>query len=185
MKKFYKIGYFVITVFSNVMHASVPDYYSYGAVKSFFNNTTMMACGSSSENIWSVARYIIITSAYDPSFGNGGTVVETTLGVSNAYGVTVDSVGNSYVGGWTLVNGQRVWTVIKYTITGARDTTFNATGIVQETGLGIGEVYSVALDKAINPQVIYAIGFTNINNKPVTTIVAYNQDGTHHTSFNP
>lgn len=185
MKNYYKIRCFIATLFFVSAHASIPDYNTYGLIRLYDSTTLMMGCGSSSDNIWSIARYFLITNTLDTSFGNGGTVVETALGTSKAYGITVDSDNNSYVGGWTLVNGQHVWTVIKYTSTGARDTSFNGTGMVQEVALGIGEVYSVALDININPQIIYAIGFTNINAKPVMTIVAYNQDGTHHTSFNP
>ena len=121
----------------------------------------------------------------DTSFGTGGSTV-------SAVGVTADTnklilqpdgkillLGNS----WTELSTGYNITLVRYTASGALDTTFNGTGIVTRNINGTSSDYGA--DMALQPDgKIIVAGNTSANSQDDFVLMRYNTDGTLDTSFN-
>ncbi len=119
----------------------------------------------------------------DTGFGTGGLVL-TDVGSYNdeAYAVAIQSTGEIVVAGSTQNATRNEFALVRYTVNGFLDNSFNTTGKVI-TGIGSGgsAAYSVAIqaDKRI-----VAAGYSNNGSGDDFAIVRYYENGSLDTTFN-
>lgn len=98
----------------------------------------------SSTLVFTVVKYLS-TGVLDATFGNGGIIQETTLGVGKASAIKVNADGTVLVGGQTTVNGVLLPTLITYTVTGARLSTFGTNGVQTFNNFDTGTLNSLTI----------------------------------------
>ncbi len=119
----------------------------------------------------------------DTSFNDTGIV--TTPVSSNhdiGWGVAVQPDGKIVVAGETHRESSADIVVIRYTITGTLDTTFNNTGILT-TAIGGGAAAAEVVIQPNNKIVVAGASTSSGSNNGVVTVVRYNTDGSLDTNF--
>jgi uncharacterized delta-60 repeat protein/uncharacterized repeat protein (TIGR01451 family) len=113
----------------------------------------------------------------DTTFGTAGS---TTFPVSAiGYAVTVDSLGRVVVAGQQLTDSSGL--VVRFTTSGALDTSFNAKGYATDKILqGNSPIPLKYVGVAIDADGQIAVVASN-----ASTVARYNTDGTNDTTFNP
>lgn len=120
----------------------------------------------------------------DRSFSSCGRV-ETSFGIdSTAKAITVQPDGKMIVAGYSDMNGQNTFALVRYNTDGTVDKSFGYDGIAL-TKFGANEKASGAQAVMIQPDgKIVAAGFTNaIKNTFRWCLARYNQDGSLDTTF--
>jgi len=130
---------------------------------------------------FSAARYTI-SGTLDTTFGNGG-VVTTPIGTRLDFGqsLAIQPDGKIVVAGYADNGKDNDFAIVRYTISGALDTTFGATGIVT-TSVGPEDDYAFSL--AIQPDgKIVAAGKIDNGSDDDIAVVRYTISGTLDTTF--
>jgi uncharacterized delta-60 repeat protein len=128
-----------------------------------------------------VVRYTA-TGSLDNTFGSGGQIT-TDCGGDDDEGksITIDSSGRIIVAGTAVINGQRDFTVVRYTANGSLDTNFGTGGkVTTDCGGGDDEGKNLKIDVSGN---ILVAGTAVINGQRDFTIVRYKADGSLDSSF--
>jgi uncharacterized delta-60 repeat protein len=118
----------------------------------------------------------------DPTFGSGG-VVTTPIGpdVDSAYGVAVQSDGKIVVVGRSSNGSNLDFAVVRYTTTGALDSTFGSGGKVT-TAVGSGEDVPSAVAIQSDGKIV-AAGYTSNGTTSEFALVRYTTSGTLDSTF--
>jgi uncharacterized delta-60 repeat protein len=146
----------------------------------FFLNDTL------SQNEFALVRYTT-TGVRDTTFGTGG-IVRTPIGTDDEVNaLAIQSDGKVVAAGTSFNEGQNEFALVRYTTTGALDTTFNPTGTmpgIVTTAIGTDDDEAYAL--AIQPDgKLVVAGYSNNGSQDVFALVRYNADGSLDTTFNP
>lgn len=150
-------------------------------------NDNKIVVGGSSGTGFRAVRYNE-DGSLDTTFNNTGIV---TTSINGSFGVAGRSVA-SQADGKVLVVGENYTnaslslseiTVIRYTITGTLDTTFNTTGIAT-VPLGSGENLGYAVDVQPQNNKIVVTGVDNTGSDPRVVVARFNSDGQLDASFN-
>ena len=118
----------------------------------------------------------------DTTFGTGG-VVTTSIGPGwdSAYGVAIQSDGKIVAAGSAHNGSDNDFAVVRYTISGALDTTFGTGGVVT-TSIGTGNDQASGI--AIQPDgKIVAAGWAHSGSDYDFAVVRYTVSGTLDTTF--
>jgi uncharacterized delta-60 repeat protein len=139
-----------------------------------------ISINNNGDNDFAVVRYTI-TGNLDSTFNNTG-IVTTPIGSDNDWGtsVAIQPDGKIVVGGRSSNNNNDGFAIVRYTITGALDSTFNNTGIAT-TSLSSGDdwAYSVVLQPDGK---IVAAGSSDYGRN--FAVVRYTVTGTLDSTFN-
>lgn len=116
----------------------------------------------------------------DPTFGNGGIVINRNLYGVNAKSIAIQPDGKIVVSGGNVIG----FRTVRYLTDGSLDISFGGTGMVLTP---VGNAYSHADSVAIQADgkiVVAGPSYDNLNNVHNFALVRYNTDGTLDTSFN-
>jgi uncharacterized delta-60 repeat protein len=122
----------------------------------------------------------------DNTFGNDGKVIIDFSGNNHdiAYSLALDEQGNVYVAGYTYVNRNYDFGIIKLDASGVLDNTFGIDGkaIIDISGNSFDIAYSLALDEQGN---VYVAGYTDVNGNGLFEfgVIKLNASGLLDTSF--
>jgi len=122
------------------------------------------------------------TIGFDSSFSDDGKET-TAIGSGNdfAYSIAVQPDGKILLAGQSSNGSNDDFTIVRYTTTGALDTEFNSTGIVQ-TPIGTGQDVGYAI--AVQPDgKILLGGYTHNGSNRDFALVRYNSNGSLDTTF--
>lgn len=142
----------------------------------------VVAGHSSNGSNWdfAVTRYNA-NGSLDTSFGSGGKAT-TSFGSRDdvALAVALQSDGKIVLGGFTNNGTRNIFALIRYTSTGALDTTFGGGGVATAIGTGNDQVNSLAVQ---SDGKILAVGYAYTGTYPDVAVVRYNSDGSPDVSF--
>ena len=126
-----------------------------------------------------IARYTSFGTV-DISFGNYGYVSTPMGATSFAQGLAIVSEDMPIAVGLGCLTAQNEFALARYNSNGSLDTTFNATGVVNQS-IGAGAcAYNIVVDTSGR----YVIaGVSIINDAPIITVVRYNSNGSIDSSF--
>ncbi len=118
----------------------------------------------------------------DNTFGTKGIVTtEIGPGDDRAYSVAIQNDGKIVVTGYSRINSNDVFTLVRYNTDGNLDNSFGTNGVVTTAvGADEDEAYSVAIQ---NDGKIIVAGFSWTTNNSDLAIVRYNTDGTLDNTF--
>jgi len=136
-------------------------------------------CGTYN-NIFTVVRYTSVGERDPFDVGVNGVLQESSLGVATGYAITQDSADSYYVAAESTVDGNLVFTVVKYLYSGVLDTTFGNGGIIQETALGIGKASAIKIN---SDGTIFVGGQTTVNGVLLPTLIKYTSAGARFSTF--
>ena len=130
---------------------------------------------------FSIVRYKE-NGSLDSSFGNGG-IVATNIG--NTYdlanSVQLQEDGKIVVAGYSMINNQSEFAVVRYNTNGSLDSGFGTGGIVTTS---IGDINDYGQSVALQSDgKIVVTGYSYIGNNPVLATVRYNSNGTLDNTF--
>ncbi|MEM7347793.1 MAG: hypothetical protein AAF485_26465, partial [Chloroflexota bacterium] len=154
------------------------DSYTGGASVAIQDDGKIIVAGSGGQN-FVLARYTI-TGSLDSTFNNTGVVTTpiSSFATSGA-AIAIQSDGKIVVAGNSGINafGDSDLAVVRYTITGSLDSTFNNTGIVHTAVGNRDEKVGIALHS--NGKTVV----TTLKSGVGITVVRYNQNGNLDTTF--
>jgi uncharacterized delta-60 repeat protein len=148
----------------------------YGGCIDQDDNITM--CGNY-DNTWTIVKYTNLGHRYS-GFGSDGVVLDSSLGVANAYAIIQDTDGNYFVAGESTVNDVTVLTVAKYANDGSLVTTFGTNGFARLTNYGESRAFNLSINS--NGRILVA-GQVTINGTQYAAFVAYDASGNLISSF--
>jgi uncharacterized delta-60 repeat protein len=152
-----------------VIVGSVLDYSQVNGWQSFFTLVRYEANGS-----------------LDPSFGDGGTVMQSDTPFDQARSVAIDSADRIVVAGRTAVGGEggsytSAFALARYNLNGTPDASFGTGGrVTTEFGASGGEANSLAIDSGGR---MVVAGARDPGTKPRFGLARYNPGGTLDASF--
>jgi uncharacterized delta-60 repeat protein len=130
---------------------------------------------------FAVVRYTS-TGELDPTFnGTGMAITPLGVGSSSALAVTVQADGKIVATGFSSGGPSFGIVVVRYTSTGALDTTFDADGIAG-TFTGTGNAFAYSVKVQADGKILVG-GSADTGSKFDFVLIRYNDDGTLDTSF--
>lgn len=135
-------------------------------------------CGNY-DDTWAIVKYTSVGERY-VWFGSNGVVLQSSLGIANAYAIHQDAQGNYFVAGESTVNGVTVLTVAKYANDGSPVTAFGVNGVAQLTTYGQSRAFNLTLN--LNGSILVA-GQVTINGTEYAAFVTYDASGNLISSF--
>lgn len=128
-----------------------------------------------------VARYNGSDGALDTTFGTEGVVTSVIGKQSSGRSVAVQSDAKIVVAGNTIdTDGLQKMYMTRYLSGGTVDATYGTSGVTKILVGNSTMIFDIAIqsdDKAV------AVGYSNVNNRSVVTIMRFNVDGSLDTSF--
>ncbi len=143
------------------------------------SNFSIVLCGTYN-NIFTVVRYTSVGERDPFTVGVNGVLQEPSLNAATGYAITQDSAGSYYVAAESTVDGNLVFTVVKYLYSGVLDTTFGNGGIIQETALGIGKASAIKIN---SDGTIFVGGQITVNGVLLPTLIKYTSTGARLSTF--
>jgi uncharacterized delta-60 repeat protein len=132
----------------NTSALSIPNNFGAAAIAIDTSGNVYVAGSASGSGCTSSASAfglvrLTSTGSIDTTFNPGDapkcyTIDANTNGQNVAYAVAIDSAGNIVMGGLSGHTGHYFASVVRVTSTGALDTTFNGTGMLDVLGAGVG-----------------------------------------------